>query len=68
MIYPVLRELRHPANRLLRERGFPDLFKWLRDVQGSSLGLTVRWLELVFSPADESLLSRSGGVHKSSRV
>jgi hypothetical protein len=54
-VYPVLRELRYVANRLLHERGFPALALWLRKAQGQARGMLEERLELVFNPAEQSL-------------
>jgi hypothetical protein len=67
-VYPVLREFRHVANRLLLEQGLPDLARWLRKVESVSKGITTQRSMLVFNPAEGSLMVRESGEHESSRV
>lgn len=57
-VYPVLSELRQPANRLLRERALPLIARWLGGC--GRAGWTRRWhrLDLVFDPADGSLAAK----------
>jgi hypothetical protein len=59
-VYPVLSERRHLANRLLREQGLPAIAQWLRSSHG--FGTSLKFVELEFSPADESLAIRKAGV------
>jgi hypothetical protein len=59
-IYPVLRELRHLANGLLHEQGFPALRLWLERARTASRGVDVQRVELVFDPAQAALLFRTG--------
>ncbi len=63
MVYPVLAEFRHPANRSLREKGLPAIGTWLS--ASGRAGWVAKWqlIELVFSPADGSIESfESSGV------
>jgi hypothetical protein len=62
-VYPVVRELRQLANRLLRERGLPLLVQWLRSSERAGWMSRSHEFELVFSPAEELLAAReSSGV------
>jgi len=67
-VYPVLRELRYAANRLLLERGFPALTLWLHQAQDVARGMITQRMELVFKPAEKSLTADESGQHESSRV
>lgn len=67
-VYPVLRELRHIANQLLRDRGFPAMRLWLDKAAGSARGLVIQNMEIVFDPAGESLVANESGRNESSRV
>jgi len=54
-VYPVLCDLRHVVNRLLRERGLPLVIQWLgTSGQAGWLSWKQR-IELVFNPLDETL-------------
>jgi hypothetical protein len=55
MVYPVLRELRHVAHRLLLEQGLTSIKRWLD--ASARRGWMERWqyIELVFHPAESSL-------------
>jgi hypothetical protein len=66
-IYPVLRELRHLANRLLLERGLPFLSQWLRTSKSAASGITIQRV-LTFNSAEESLVSTERANHESSKV
>jgi hypothetical protein len=54
-VYPVVRQLRHLTNHLLRREGLPLVVRWLRSSQ--EVGWTERdhRIELVFDPAGQSL-------------
>lgn len=54
-VYPVVRELRHLANRLLRERGLPLLVQWLRSSERAGWLTRDQRIELLFNPVEESL-------------
>jgi hypothetical protein len=53
-VYPVLRELRHLANQLLREQGLPAVAHWLRSSDQTGRDPRRR-IELRFDPASVSL-------------
>lgn len=57
-IYPVIRELRHSANRLLREVGLLLVTQWLRPSEQASWLFRDQRIELVFDPVAESLSSQ----------
>jgi hypothetical protein len=59
-VYPVLRRLRHLANGLLHEQGFPALRLWLDRAREASRGMSVQKIEMVLDPAQGSLLVRTG--------
>jgi hypothetical protein len=67
-VYPVLREHRHIANRLLQERGFPALSLWVHKAVRAAQEMVTQRMELVFDPAEESLLANESGRYESSRV
>jgi hypothetical protein len=52
-VYPVVRELRHLANRLLLDRGLPLVVEWLRSSQRAGWVSRTQRIELVFHPAAE---------------
>jgi hypothetical protein len=54
-VYPVVRELRHLANRLIRERGLPLVVEWLRSSKRAGWLSRSQRLELMFNPTEESL-------------
>ena len=63
LVYPVLSECRHTANRLLREQGMPAVVRWLKSSDRAGWVERSRRVELVFSPADASLaIQESRGV------
>ena len=51
MVYPVLREFRHLANRLLREEGLPAVATWLGSSRQAGWDSVPRQLGLIFNPA-----------------
>jgi hypothetical protein len=57
-VYPVLRELRQLANRLLKEQGLPALVRWLWSSQRVGWSMRSNRIELVFSPTKESISVR----------
>jgi hypothetical protein len=61
-VYPVLRELRHVANGLLREQGLPAVVEWLRTSDRAGWRSSKQSIELIFNPVEETLVSqvRSG--------
>jgi hypothetical protein len=62
-VYPVLRALRHPAGQLLRELGLPAVVEWLRSSGRPGWDTRQHRLNLVFGPADGTLLAaREDGV------
>ncbi|MCU0876120.1 MAG: hypothetical protein MUE50_27680 [Pirellulaceae bacterium] len=62
-VYPVLRELRHEANRLLRDGGLPLVAQWLRSSAHAGWLSRDQRIELVFNPAEETLSAQeSSGV------
>jgi hypothetical protein len=62
-VYPVLRELRHTAEQLLREQGLPVVVEWLRGSRAAGWDTRAQRVELVFSPVQGVLLvSRWTGV------
>jgi hypothetical protein len=67
-VYPVLREFRHVAIRLLLEWGFPALSRWMREAEPGSRGITTQRADLVFNPAEGSLTISERTEHESSRV
>jgi hypothetical protein len=54
-VYPVPRETRHTAKRLLIERGLPALALWLRGTESVARRFTVQRAELVFNPIEDML-------------
>ena len=56
-VRPVIQELRHSANRLLRERGLPLVVQWLRSSERAGWMSRSHKIELVFSPVEESLVA-----------
>lgn len=60
-VFPVLCELRHLANRLLKDQGLPAVAQWLRSSQQPGWNSRQQWLELVFDPAGETITAREGG-------
>lgn len=57
-VYPVVRELRHLANRLLREQGLSWVAEWIRSSeQAGWLGRQQR-IELIFNPIEESIAAQ----------
>ncbi len=60
IVSPVLSELRHLANRLLREQGLPTVARWLRTSTRPGRDPRPRWIELRFDPAGESLAAIEG--------
>ena len=54
-VYPVLRELRHVANSLIRERGLPLVIQWLRASERAGWLSHDQHIELVFDPAEGTL-------------
>jgi hypothetical protein len=60
-VFPVLRELRHLANRLLKDEGLPAVAQWLRSSQQAGRDSRRQWIELVFDPAGETITVRQGG-------
>lgn len=52
-VYPVTRELRHLANRLLCEQGIEHLLLWLNASQVSGWTSRYHRYELVFSPTEK---------------
>ena len=62
-VYPVLRELRHQANCLLRDRGLPLVVQWLRSSEQAGWLSRDQRIELLFHPAEETLsVQESSGV------
>jgi hypothetical protein len=62
-VYPVLRELRHMANGLLREQGLPLVVEWLRTSDRSGWRSSKQSIELIFNPVEETLIPKvSSGV------
>jgi hypothetical protein len=59
-VYPVLRGLRHLANGLLHQQGFPALRQWLDTAREASRSMNVQRIELVLDPAPGALLVRTG--------
>ena len=57
-VYPVLRELRHVANSLIRERGLPQVVQWLSASEHAGWLSHDQRIELVFDPAEETLSVR----------
>jgi hypothetical protein len=57
-VYPVIGELRHLTNRLLRERGLPLIVQWLRSSERAGWLARHQSIELVFNPAAETLSAR----------
>jgi len=55
IVFPVLRELRRSANRLLREGGLEHLAQWLRASQAPGWTSQDQICELVFDPIAGSL-------------
>ncbi|HEX7184613.1 MAG TPA: hypothetical protein VF756_22505 [Thermoanaerobaculia bacterium] len=60
-VFPVLRELRHLANRLLKEEGLPAVAQWLRSSQQKGWDSRQQWIELVFDPSGETITVHEGG-------
>jgi hypothetical protein len=58
-IYPVRRELRSLANRLLREQGLPLVRNWLDRSRQTSLQFRGQTLRLVFDVDEEQLTTRT---------
>jgi hypothetical protein len=54
-VYPVVRELRHLANRLIRERGLPLVAEWLRSSKRAGWLTRDQRIDLVFNPVEELL-------------
>jgi hypothetical protein len=54
-VYPVVRELRHLANHLLREQGLPLVIQWLHSSERVGWLSRYQRIELVFNPTEESL-------------
>lgn len=54
-VYPVLRELRHMANELLREKGLGLITQWLRCSTQAVWLLHYHRIELIFHPLEESI-------------
>lgn len=67
-VYPVLREFRFAANRLLLDVGLPALCRWLRAAESAARGIKTERAALVFNPAEESLMVTESGEYESSRV
>lgn len=62
-VYPVVRELRHLANGLLRERGLPLVLQWLRSLEQPGWLAREQRIELVFNPVEGTLSAQeSSGV------
>ena len=62
-VYPVVRELRHHANCLLRERGLPLVVKWLSGSNRPGWLSRDQRIQFVFSPAEGTLSAQeSSGV------
>jgi hypothetical protein len=57
-VHAVPRESRSVIARLLREQGMPAVAPWLRSSEGAGWCARSHRLELVFSPADETLTAR----------
>ncbi len=55
-VYAVLSELRHVANRLLREQGLPAVARWLRASTRVGQDPRPRRIELLFDPANGTLV------------
>jgi hypothetical protein len=55
-VYPVTRDLRHLANRLLREQGLPLVVQWLRTAERTGWKSRRQKIELVFRPTEERIL------------
>lgn len=68
VVYPVLRDLRHAANRLLQDCGLPVLARWLNGVAASGQAMLTRRLELVLAPIEGTLNVSERSWHESSRV
>jgi hypothetical protein len=54
-VYPVLRELRHTASRLLREQGLASVVLWMKDSGSRGWLEHSHRLELLFDPVAETL-------------
>jgi hypothetical protein len=62
-VYPVLRELRHLANRLLREQGLVLVVEWLRSSEQAGWLVRQQRIELIFNPTEESIAAqKTSGV------
>lgn len=54
-VYPVLRQLRQPAAKLLHEQGFPAVLEWLRLSNRAGWDSRHHSLALMFNPAKRTL-------------
>lgn len=54
-VYPVLRELRPLARRLLASDGLPAIAAWLRPIEERTRGSRPQRIELSFDPLNESM-------------
>lgn len=57
-VYPVLREARHAAHRLLIEQGLPAISRWLRSSKPTTWCQHWQRLEMILDPAAEILTAR----------
>ena len=58
-VFPVLRELRHLANCLLREQGLAWVVEWLRSSHEPGWLEQEHRIELIFNPTEESITKQT---------
>jgi hypothetical protein len=68
LVYRVLLEFRHTANRLSHEQGLPAVARWLGKAEGLARGIVPQHMELVFNPVDGTLAIVESGQYNESKM
>lgn len=57
-VYPVIRDLRHLANRLLKDQGLSLIVEWLRSSRQAGWDDRQQRIELVFNPTEGTITGK----------